>query len=136
MSRSAVIALSLLLALAGSLWAWSRWPSSEPALDCAPEAVTRGPDGVARCGPGEPLAAPQALVVGARLDLNRATAEALEAVPGVGPELARALVAERQRLGRFRAWSEVDAVAGVGPARLEVLQRTCEIGADGPDSGL
>jgi competence protein ComEA len=125
--RPRAVALVLGVAALTGVVAVRWWPSSAPALDCAPEQVHLGPDGVARCGPGAPLPAGAALTVGQRLDLNAATADALAELPGVGPELARALIAERARLGRFHSWDEVDAVSGVGPARLLTLQGALEI---------
>src|SRR3954468_18909232 len=95
--------LVLLLAALGALARW-RWPSPDPALPCAPSEVRwldAGTRLVAACASGPrdgslgPEVAPpagQALTVGRRLDLNRATAGELTALPGVGPELARALV--------------------------------------------
>ena len=57
-----------------------------------------------------------------------AAAEAdLTAIPGVGPHLARALVEARARRGGFGSWDEVDEVPGVGPAKLEALQRHCRL---------
>ncbi len=121
------LALVVLGALALSLAAWWRWPPSEPALDCPPERVTLGPDGVARCGAGAALPAGQALTVGQPLDLNAVTEADLALLPGVGPELARAIVEARHQSGGFTTWEQVDAVPGVGPARLETLQRACAL---------
>ena len=104
-----------------------RWPTSQPSLDCAPEDVHLGPDGVARCGPGAPLPAGSKLTVGALLDLNHATAEDLAQLPGVGPGLAKALVDERTRLGGYKSWDEVDRVPGIGPAKLTTLKAMVEI---------
>ena len=118
-----VAAAALLLGVIGYL----RWPAPAPALDCPPAEVHLGPDGVARCGPGAPLPAGNQLTVGAPLDLNRATAEDLAQLPGVGPQLAKALVEERTRRGAYRSWDEVDAVPGVGPAKLLTLKATAEI---------
>jgi competence protein ComEA len=58
------------------------------------------------------------------VDLNRATADELDALPGIGPAMAQRLVARRDSLGgRFRDWTDVDAVRGVGPALLAKLQQ-------------
>lgn len=60
-----------------------------------------------------------ALALGWPLDLNRAGATDLEALPGVGPSLARAIVADREANGPFCSIEALDRVAGVGPAFLE-----------------
>jgi len=122
------LAVVLLAALALAVAAWWRWPAAQPALDCPNGQVTLDPQGVAHCGPGAPLPAGQALTVGQPLDLNAVSEADLALLPGVGPELAKALVDERQRLGGFTSWDQVDAVPGVGPARLGTLQRACALG--------
>jgi competence protein ComEA len=74
-----------------------------------------------------PVAA-SAVLLGRKLDLNRAPLEELERLPGISPALARALVAAREsRPGGFRDWSEVDGLPGVGPATLERLQALLEL---------
>lgn len=63
------------------------------------------------------------------VDLNRATAAELETLPGIGPAMAARLVARRDSLGgRFRDWTDVDAVRGVGPALLARLQQRAVLG--------
>jgi competence protein ComEA len=121
------LAVVLLAALALAIAAWWRWPTEQSALDCPEEQVTLDSQGVAHCGPGAPLPAGQALTVGQPLDLNAVSESELALLPGVGPELAKALVEERQRLGGFATWEQVDAVPGVGPARLQTLQRACAL---------
>jgi competence protein ComEA len=64
----------------------------------------------------------------AAMDLNQATPTDLEKISGVGPILAGRLVARRDSLGRFREWSEVDAVPGVGPAMLARLKGLAVLG--------
>jgi competence protein ComEA len=99
-----------------------QWPDSRPALDCPPEAVRLDPDGLATCGTGTVPTGAQALALGLKLDLNSASEEELALLPGVGRDLARRLVAARSELGRFSSWDDVDAVPGVGAARLETLR--------------
>lgn len=55
------------------------------------------------------------------VDLNRADTMALQALPGVGPALARRIVAAR-REASFRAVDDLDRVKGIGPATLERLR--------------
>lgn len=58
----------------------------------------------------------------ARVDVNRATAEALQALPGVGPVLARRIVDYRDGGGRFRVPEDLLPVPGIGPVLLEKLR--------------
>jgi competence ComEA-like helix-hairpin-helix protein len=57
----------------------------------------------------------RALRDGQRLDVNRASAEDLTLIPGVGPKLAQRIVAERARQGQFTSLSQLRAVRGLGP---------------------
>lgn len=56
------------------------------------------------------------------LDLNTATAEQLEELPGVGPAIAGAILDERERRGRFATVDDLLDVRGIGEARLEQLR--------------
>jgi competence protein ComEA len=111
----------LLGALGAGLWVQSAWPEARSRLDCAPEAVRwvgEGPQAHATCGPGAPPPDAVAAALGQPLSLNRAAESDLARLPGVGPRVARALVEARP----LRTWDQVDAVPGVGPARLAALR--------------
>jgi competence protein ComEA len=56
------------------------------------------------------------------VNLNTATAEQLEALSGVGPATAHAIVTWRQQHGRFRSVQDLLQVRGIGPAKLESLR--------------
>lgn len=60
--------------------------------------------------PGEPV------------NLNTATAEQLDALPGVGPVTAAAIVAWRETHGKFSRVDQLGDVDGIGPARLDKLR--------------
>ncbi len=62
------------------------------------------------------------------LDLNTATAEQLDALPGVGPATAAAIVDHRQRKGPFRSVDDLLDVRGIGPAKLEGLRDLVAVG--------
>ncbi|WP_264991613.1 ComEA family DNA-binding protein, partial [Mycobacterium montefiorense] len=59
---------------------------------------------------------------GEAVDLNTATTEQLDALPGVGPVTAEAIVAWRQANGKFTSVDQLADVDGIGPARLDKLR--------------
>lgn len=59
---------------------------------------------------------------GQAVDLNTATVAELDALPGVGPVTAAAIVAWRQANGKFTSVDQLADVEGIGPARLEKLR--------------
>ncbi len=63
-----------------------------------------------------------------RVNQNRATAEELEGLPGVGPAKAGAIVRWREEHGRFRRLEDVLGVPGIGPATLERLRPLVVVG--------
>lgn len=58
----------------------------------------------------------------APVDLNTATVEQLEALPGIGPSIARAIVEHRTRHGRFRSVDDLLDVPGIGESKLNALR--------------
>ena len=56
------------------------------------------------------------------VNLNTATVQQLDALPGVGPVTAAAIVAWRDANGKFTTVDQLAEVDGIGPARLEKLR--------------
>jgi len=52
------------------------------------------------------------------IDVNTASAEELDRLPGIGPHYAREIVRYREQHGRFRTVDELLEVKGIGPKKL------------------
>ena len=55
----------------------------------------------------------------AKININTATAEELDALKGIGKAKAEAIVAYREEFGAFQSLEELTAVKGIGAATLE-----------------
>jgi competence protein ComEA len=85
-----------------------------PAIDPSAVSGAAGPTGDgATAANGEP---------GAPVNVNSASEAQLEALPGIGPTLAAAIVQERERNGPFRSADDLTRVHGIGPGRLAQLR--------------
>jgi competence protein ComEA len=82
---------------------------------------------------GTVLAA-QAAAPAAKVNINTATAEQLEALPGVGAKLAARIVAYRQKSGSFKTTEELMNVQGVGERSFAKLQPFLTVG-EAPRNG-
>jgi competence protein ComEA len=62
------------------------------------------------------------MTLGLALDLNTATAEDLDALPGIGPVLAKRIIDYRTAHGPFKKIDDLMAVSGIGPKKLENIK--------------
>ena len=56
------------------------------------------------------------------VNLNSATADELDSLPGVGPATAAAIISYRDQHGPFASVDALTDVPGIGPAKLEALR--------------
>ncbi len=99
-------------------------PRGGAAREAEPAFTMPGPTPLAG-RPGDELI----VTLETKIDLNRATAEELTALPGVGPATAAAIVAYRDEHGPFASLEELLAVPGVGSGTLEAIRAAS---GDGP----
>ena len=79
-----------------------------------------------RSVPAERLIAPRP----APLDINAASAEELEALPGIGPVLAQRIVDYRAEHGAFASAEELLRVEGIGETKLENIRGGITLGEE------
>jgi len=65
---------------------------------------------------------------GVVVDINRASPEDFKKLPGVGPELARQIVAYRQKHGPFRRVEELMAIRGIGHKMWKGIRSYIRVG--------
>ena len=90
---------------------WQPAPQETPA-ETPPLAGSQVPAAAA------PAAAPGAQKKGGLLDLNSASQDELETLPGIGPKLAAEIIAYRSR-APFASVDDLTNVSGIGPKKLE-----------------
>ena len=69
------------------------------------------------------------------IDINDATAEDLQLVPSLGPNLIRAILAKRRELGRYESLEQLGAIPGIKSGRIKVLSRYLSVTSDLSASG-
>ncbi|NWF39309.1 helix-hairpin-helix domain-containing protein [Mariprofundus sp. NF] len=67
------------------------------------------------------------VTAGDRINLNTATIEQLQALPGIGPSTAAAIEAYRSEHGSFKSVDELTNVKGVGEKRLDAIRDAIEV---------
>jgi len=83
-----------------------------PALD--PGAVSGTPAASGAAGASGATSGP--------VNINTATAEELDQLPGIGPTTAAAIVSDRGAHGPFASVDDLQRVRGIGPSKLEQLR--------------
>jgi competence protein ComEA len=147
MLKSLLIKAAMLAATA-ALVLWIGWPiPKEPATDSPPPTShqqTAGPQGTTEHASVSDRAASsraineaqrtsQTVVIpattgGKRLDINRATVEELQRLPGIGEVLARRVVERRTARGSFSTVEDLLEVKGIGEKRLNSLRPLILVG--------
>ncbi len=103
-------------------------------VDSARERRGKAKPGRDRAGPSAPNPAPRTphpVVV----DLDRAFAPEIEALPGIGPALAARIVAHRDSAGPFGSLGALCRVRGVGPAMVARLRPRVVFSGVSPEAG-
>jgi competence protein ComEA len=113
--------------------AWGLAPHTDPAsvnlarlvvdgeqIDVGSSVVAAGPSS-GGAGSGAAAGGASGGAPAGPLDLNTATVEQLDALPGVGPVLAQRIVDQRTRNGRFTSVDDLRQVSGIGDKKFADL---------------
>lgn len=73
------------------------------------------------------LALSMSVPVWAAVDVNTATRSELEAVRGIGPVKAKAIVEYREKHGAYKSLDDLTGVKGLGKASVEKLKGELEV---------
>src|SRR5277367_4485290 len=68
------------------------------------------------------------------INLNTATSEELQLVPGIGPATADKILLMRKSYGAFKSVDDLLAIRGIGAKRLEKMRKYLTTGKVGPTS--
>ena len=119
--RKALLFLGAVLVLGGGVRV-ARAVGSDNAVDPSAKAAIERQiatvDSVRKIGKRKKGRKPKkvdAVVVPAVIDMDVATAEQIETLRGIGPSLARRIVADRDTMGPFGSLDGLQRVKGVGP---------------------
>ncbi len=66
----------------------------------------------------------------AAVNINTATQSELEAVKGLGPAKAKAIITYREAHGSFKSLDELDNVKGFGSSSVEKLKEELSVGPE------
>jgi competence protein ComEA len=69
----------------------------------------------------------------APVNLNTATSEELQLVPGIGPVTAEKILQMRKSYGAFKSVDDLSAIRGIGPKRLEKMRKYVTVGKPSPN---
>ncbi len=62
-----------------------------------------------------------------KLDINKASIEELEKLPGIGKVIARRIVEYRKKYGVFKNLEELKNIKGIGPKKFELLKKYLKV---------
>src|SRR5260370_2450152 len=68
------------------------------------------------------------------VNLNAATSEELQQVPGIGPATAEKILQMRKSYGAFKSVDDLLAIRGLGAKRLEKMRKYLTVGKPAPNS--
>jgi competence protein ComEA len=98
-----------------------------PRRGQASPGVVVGSTGASSTGPASPTGDKAGTAGSTVVDLNTATLDQLDTLPGVGPAIATRIIDARTRVGRFRSVNQLLDVPGIGEAKFSQLRARVKV---------
>jgi competence protein ComEA len=122
----AILSLCVLVATITATWLGASQATAAPSLagivDGRAEAVpVQGPASAAPDDDGEDAPRSRGKTLSGKLNLNTASGEQLQLLPGVGPAKSERILEYRQKHGKFRRVQDLRRVKGFGQKTLKKL---------------
>jgi competence protein ComEA len=57
-----------------------------------------------------------------KINLNSATADQLESLPGIGPAMAKSIIEHRTKVGKFTRIEEIMNIKGIGEKKFQKIK--------------
>lgn len=70
------------------------------------------------------------------IDINLATAEDLQLIPSLGPNLIRAILSKRSEIGGFTHWDQLRSIPGIKEGRIRILSEYLSLQKSSKDALL
>ena len=96
-----------------------------PRIGERPPPTTAASRGGSKASPGDTT--PTRTTLPLIIDINRANADELDRLPGIGPKTAKAIIEHRTRNGPFASVDDLLAVRGIGPATLAEIRNWVKV---------
>ncbi len=96
-----------------------------PRIGERPPPTTAASRGGSKASPGD--TSPTRTTLPLIIDINRANADELDRLPGIGPKTAKAIIEHRTRNGPFASVDDLLAVRGIGPATLAEIRNWVKV---------
>jgi competence ComEA-like helix-hairpin-helix protein len=129
-TRQEIGIITVVILIALSSW----WSQSTPevveegSFDCPFPAVVVDQNNMPKLvceitNNSQPLSGIQNILIGSLISVNTAQAKDLEAIPKIGPVMAQRIIEFRKERGKITSLDELLQVKGIGPKRLEFLEK-------------
>jgi len=75
----------------------------------------------------KPITPNDHILLGHKININKASARDLDILPGIGPKLAFRIIQKRDQIDSFLSQKDLLKVSGIGPAKLSKIRQFIDV---------